>query len=750
MKRRVSSWFAFGFAGRCKGASGAREATPRDELTPFFVLFPYLAPAARQRSGHISKGRKLPYRTSAVVASLGLTCLALVGLAQAVRAETEQANPVGVSEADNPHAADLLALREYARKIEAEGPTVARIEEGKSPHPHSNNPELLALQEYAQQIGAAQPKPASMEDRKSPHSHPADETLVALREYAQEIGAEQPKVASIGERKSPHPHSDTPELLALREYAQQIGIDQSDAAGPPQLRMAEADTALDALRGLFGGGTQANPAPSATPQPTPNAAPKVTPKTTPRAAPKRAKPAAPRRDPPVIYATLIGTRTCVMCHGIQAKTFGDTLMGRIAKTQPVKFECENCHGPGSEHLKAVGCAACHGEGGVTKTPGTPSLIGQDPQYLVPAMKAYRTGQRHHELMRAVLSGVGDAELQNLATYYARQVAARAPTPLVGDPSAGRGATAVCAGCHGEQGISVVPAWPSLAGQDAQYLAQAMRAYKQGSRSKVIACAACHGAGGISRRPGMPSLVGQDPQYLVPAMKAYINGERKHALMNALLSGVGETELENMAVYYAGQVPARAETPSVGDASAGKSAAASCVGCHGDGGAPADSAWPSLAGQDAQYLAHAIRAYKDGSRDKVVACAACHGAGGISKRSGMPSLVGLDPQYLVSAMKGYVSGQRKGPIMKALLAGVSEAELNNMANYYARHAPARAQSPIIGDPSAGKTASAACAGCHGEQGVSCKSRVAEPRGSGCAITSPTRSKPTRMDRVPMQR
>jgi cytochrome c553 len=495
VKRWVSSWFAFGFAGRCK-ASEAREATPRDELTPFFVLFSYLAPAARQRSGHISKGRKLPYRTSAVVASLGLTCLALVGLAQAVRAETEQAKLVGVSEADNPHAADLLALREYARKIEAEGPTVARIEEGKSPHPHSNNPELLALQEYAQQIGAAQPKPASMENRKSPHSHHADETLVALREYAQEIGAEQPKVASIAENKSPHPHSDTPELLALREYAQQIGIDQPGSASAPRLRMADADTAFDALREFLGKGTQTSPAPNtmpnSAPNVVPNASPNSTPKTTPRAAPKRARPAAPRRDPPVIYATLIGTRTCVMCHGIQAKTFGDTLMGRIAKTQPVKFECENCHGPGSEHLKAVGCAACHGEGGVTKTPGTPNLIGQDPQYLVPAMKAYRTGQRHHELMRAVLSGVGDAELQNIAAYYARQVAARAPTPLVGDPSAGKGATAVCAGCHGEQGISVVPAWPSLAGQDAQYLAQAMRAYKQGSRSKVIACAACHG------------------------------------------------------------------------------------------------------------------------------------------------------------------------------------------------------------------------------------------------------------------
>jgi len=280
-------------------------------------------------------------------------------------------------------------------------------------------------------------------------------------------------------------------------------------------------------------------------------------------------------------------------------------------------------------------------------------------------------------MRSVLAGVGDAELHGIASYYARQVAARAETPLVGDPGAGRGAIGVCAGCHGEHGIAIVPAWPSLAGQDARYLADAMRAYKNGSRTKAIACAACHGAGGVSRQAGMPSLVGQDPQYLILAMKAYVDGQRKHGLMTALLTGVSDSELRNMATYYAGQAPSRAQTPSLGDASAGKSAAATCVECHGTGHGAADAAWPSLAGQDAQYLAQAIRAYKEGSRNKVVACAACHGEGGISKRSGMPSLVGLDPQYLVSAMRAYVSGQRKGPVMKALLTGVNDTELRRL-------------------------------------------------------------------------
>src|SRR6202012_4893547 len=128
--------------------------------------------------------------------------------------------------------------------------------------------------------------------------------------------------------------------------------------------------------------------------------------------------------------------------------------------------------------QAVGCAACHGEGGITKRPGIPSLVGQDPHYLTQAMKAYVTGQRRHDLMRLVLSGLGEGELHNIASYYARQVAQQAPTPPVGDPAAGRSAIGLCAGCHGELGSSFSPTrWPSLAGQEAQYRSYAIQAYK---------------------------------------------------------------------------------------------------------------------------------------------------------------------------------------------------------------------------------------------------------------------------------
>src|SRR5258708_1977419 len=101
------------------------------------------------------------------------------------------------------------------------------------------------------------------------------------------------------------------------------------------------------------------------------------------------------------------------------------------------------------------------------------------------MKAYISGQRKKAVMKAVLTGAAEADLNSIALYYARQIPARAKTALVGDPSAGKPASAGCAGCHGEEGVSVSPEFPSLAGQEAQYLADALRAYKEGTRGDAM-------------------------------------------------------------------------------------------------------------------------------------------------------------------------------------------------------------------------------------------------------------------------
>jgi DmsE family decaheme c-type cytochrome len=621
-------------------------------------------------------------------------------------------DPQSVSLAlENPHAgnSDIAALRDYARHIglEQSGPVAdsaavahsgavadsGAVANNVSPHPHFGNADFTALREYARDVGIAQP-PTAMGDPDWVHPHLGVQ-LASL-----------PTTSAAAERSDPEAnphisgHVDDPELAALRDYAQDIAGDSS-APVDTTIKLA-ADNAFDAFREMLRKQGQPTPSPHAVPD----------------TGPLRPVPPAARRDPSFIDAHRMGSQTCLYCHAVQAEAFGHTLMGRISKTQPGKFDCENCHGPGSAHVQAVGCSACHGEGGITRRPGIPSLTGQDPQYLTQAMRAYVTGKRRHDLMRLVVSGLGEGEIHNIAAYYARQPAEQAKTPPVGDASAGRTATALCAGCHGELGISTSPAWwPSLAGQDAQYLADAIGAYKSGTRSKSIACAGCHGEGGISRKPGIPSLAGMGQQYLVTAMKDYASGERKHGVMRALLSGVDDGQLNSFALFYSRQSLTRAQTPALGNPSAGKAAAALCTGCHGESEGSVSNAIPALAGQDARYLSAAIKAYRDGTRHKIVACAFCHGERGISKKPGTPSLAGLASPYLVAAMKSYAAGQRKHAVMHAILTDVGDPELNDIAKFYAGQLPTRAETPPLGDPAAGKTASAACAGCHGPLGIS---------------------------------
>jgi DmsE family decaheme c-type cytochrome len=450
------------------------------------------------------------------------------------------------------------------------------------------------------------------------------------------------------------PHSTDDDLLTLRNYVSEIAGDQSKSTKIQLAQAAKPDPWAPAVKKSDSAG-RSNPAPAA-------------------------KKVAALDG----YATSIGSETCLMCHATQAASFAKTLMGRI------KTGCETCHGPGSQHVKAVGCSGCHGEAGVSNRPGMPSLVGQEPQYLVSAMKAYVTGQRKHDLMRAVLSSVGGAELNDIALYYARQVPARAQTPPVGDASAGKAATASCAACHGAQGVSINPAFPSLAGQDARYLADALKAYKHGSRNKSVACSACHGEGGISKRPGVPSLVGLDPEYLVSAMKAYVTGQRKHDFKKTLLSGVSEAELNDIAHYYAQQSPARAQTPLVGDASAGKTASASCAECHGEEGVSTNSAWPSLAGQDARYLADALKAYKSGSRKSVLMKGPVESLDERTINDMASYYASLRPARPTPAPGTQTVAAKRDPILvrNGLVAHLDEGTINNIASYYASLPPAQ--------------------------------------------------------------
>jgi cytochrome c553 len=239
------------------------------------------------------------------------------------------------------------------------------------------------------------------------------------------------------------------------------------------------------------------------------------------------------------------------------------------------------------------CAGCHGETGVSKTPGSPNLAGLDPKYLVLAMKAYQRGQRKNDLMKSLLAATSEADINNIALFYALQKPSRSPTPALGDQAAGKAAAAACNACHGEGGVSASTT-PGLAGQDAQYLADAFRAYKDGSRTdetmKGLAtalddnaiknlsafyaslqphqpdvrkpltteewtqrCDRCHGLNGNSIDPRVPALAAQRLDYLEKVLHDYRTGVRKSREMAAMSSVLTEMDVDNLAAHYASQM-----------------------------------------------------------------------------------------------------------------------------------------------------------------------------------------------------
>ena len=70
--------------------------------------------------------------------------------------------------------------------------------------------------------------------------------------------------------------------------------------------------------------------------------------------------------------------------------------------------------------KSAVCAACHGKAGVATIKMYPNLAGQNKEYLVSSLKAYKMNQRTGGMagvMQAQAAGLSDADMDNLAEYY---------------------------------------------------------------------------------------------------------------------------------------------------------------------------------------------------------------------------------------------------------------------------------------------------------------------------------------------
>lgn len=165
-----------------------------------------------------------------------------------------------------------------------------------------------------------------------------------------------------------------------------------------------------------------------------------------------------------------------------------------------------------------------------------------------------------------------------------------------------------------------------------------------TRGRILAqtCVFCHGIKDyMVPYPTMhvPKVGGQHYQYLINALHEYAQGDRHFATMHAQAASLTPRQIRDIAAWFASVGPHPAPT-------------------NGSAKPPAFAA----------------------------TCATCHGARGVSSNTDPghpPSLAGQYEDYLLQALKEYKNGKRKNPIMNAMAAPLSYAQMVRLAKYFSR-------------------------------------------------------------------
>lgn len=145
---------------------------------------------------------------------------------------------------------------------------------------------------------------------------------------------------------------------------------------------------------------------------------------------------------------------------------------------------------------------------------------------------------------------------------------------------------------------------------------------EAGQAKAATCVACHGLDGNSVNPEWPSIAGQHEQYIIKQLKAFKAGVRQNTLMAPMAATLSDQDVEDVAAYYSSQTPKGLEADKSkvtlgqqlyrgGNAQTHTPA---CLACHGPNGRgnPA-AAYPSIRGQHATQIAMQLQAYKKGER-----------------------------------------------------------------------------------------------------------------------------------------
>jgi cytochrome c553 len=174
---------------------------------------------------------------------------------------------------------------------------------------------------------------------------------------------------------------------------------------------------------------------------------------------------------------------------------------------------------------------------------------------------------------------------------------------------------------------------------------------EAGKAKSAVCAACHGVDGNSSNPMWPSLAGQHASYIYKQLSDFKASRRINASMSGMVAGLSDDDMKNLAAYYETQNPRPVafdgelivKGESIYRGGITETGVAACMGCHspsGKGNGPAG--WPSLKGQYPEYIVTQLQAFKQGAR-----------ANDPGKM--MRNLVGRMSEMEMKAVAAYVAG-----------------------------------------------------------------------------------------------
>ncbi len=145
---------------------------------------------------------------------------------------------------------------------------------------------------------------------------------------------------------------------------------------------------------------------------------------------------------------------------------------------------------------------------------------------------------------------------------------------------------------------------------------------EAGKAKSATCAGCHGADGNSMVPTFPSLAGQHPAYIVKQLSNFKAGERNDPVMSPMAMPLSEQDMQDLAAYFSAQTPkggaAAADKIELGEriyrGGIAEKGLVACTACHGPTGTGvATAAYPAVSGQHATYIEKQLKDFAASNR-----------------------------------------------------------------------------------------------------------------------------------------